>query len=93
MQTIGYIVQFYDEDSVSPHGTGKQLYQRFEDALAVAKTLVDDWMDFQYTPAEGPVEYFKPSQSHVDDRITGLVFRSANVLVWIEQVYVKLETK
>ena len=91
MQTIGYIVQFYDEDSVSPHGTGKQLYRRFEDALHVAKDLANQWMDFHYTPSEGPIHYYTPKQSDIDNRISGLVFSSVNVLIWIEILFEKLE--
>ena len=91
MQKIGYIVQFYDEDSVSPHGTGKELYRKFEDALAYANSLGQIWMKKEYSPNEGKYIFYNPTQTDVDSQITGLVFQCAQILIWIELVYVKLE--
>ena len=90
MNKIGYIVQFYDEDSVSPHGTGKELFRRFEDALQYANTLAKTWLEKEYAPVEGAYELLTPSENNVINRISGLVFRCAQILVWIEVIYEKL---
>jgi hypothetical protein len=90
MNKIGYIVQFYDEDSVSPHGTGKELFRRFEDALEYANKLAKKWLQMEYSPMEGAYEFITPDQKNVDNRISGLVFRCAQILIWIEIIYEKL---
>ena len=87
MKIVGYIVQFYDEDSVAPQGTGKLLFRTFQDAKQHAITLAKKWLKKKYEPMDGPVEWHEVIQKHVDDLLTGLVFTSANVLVWIEAVY------
>lgn len=90
MNKIGYIVQFYDEDSVSPHGTGKELFRRFEDALQYATTLAKTWLEKEYSSMEGPYELLTPTKTNVDNRISGLVFHCAQILIWIEIIYEKL---
>lgn len=87
MKVLGYIVQFYDEDSVSPQGTGKQLFRAFEDAKAYALKLANEWYTTKYEPIEGPVEWSNVRQADVDQLQTGLVFYSSNILIWIELVY------
>ena len=87
MKILGYIVQFYDEDSVSPQGTGKQLYRSFQDAKQHAVTLARTWVSTKYEPIEGPVEWHEVNQKYVDNLLSGLVFTSPNVLIWIEAVY------
>lgn len=87
MKVLGYIVQFYDEDSVSPQGTGKRLFRTFEEAKAHALKLANQWYTTKYEPIEGPVEWSDVRQELVDQLHTGLLFRSSNILIWIELVY------
>ena len=47
-------------------------------------------MKNNYAPVEGDYEFLKPSQRDIDNRITGLVFRCAQILIWIEVIYEKL---
>lgn len=87
MKVLGYIVQFYDEDSVSPQGTGKRLFREFSDAKAYAVKIATEWFTTKYEPIEGPVEWTDVQQDLVDRCQTGLLFRSSNILIWIELVY------
>ena len=87
MKVLGYIVQCDDEDSVSPQGTGKQLFRQFGDAKAYAIKIAKEWVTTKYEPIEGTVEWSDVRQDLIDNCHTGLVFRSSNVLIWIELVY------
>lgn len=87
MKVLGYIVQFYDEDSVAPHGTGKQLFREFQDAKSYAITMAREWYAKNYEPIEGPVEWHEISKDLLDTLKGALVFTSSNVLIWIEVVY------
>ena len=87
MKIVGYIVQFYDEDSVAPQGTGKLLFRNFQDAKQHAIKIAKKWENEKYDPRDGYIEWHNVQQKPVDDLLTGLVFTSPNVLIWIEAVY------
>jgi hypothetical protein len=36
---LGYIVQYYDDDSLVPYGPGKRLFTNYTDALNHAKEI------------------------------------------------------
>ncbi len=87
MKRVGYIVQYLDEDSLSPNGPGKRLYTNFEEALANTKELIMKWYETNTEKADGPVEYYDITQKIVDAQQSALVFRSACVFIWIEIIY------
>jgi hypothetical protein len=87
MKVLGYIVQHFDEDSLTPNGPGKRLFTEFEEALEHAKELVRDWYEKNTESTDGPVEFYTITQKTVEDQHSALVFRSAVVFIWIEIVY------
>ncbi len=87
MNQVGYIVQYFDEDSLTPNGPGKRLFTNFEEALEHAKELLQKWYEHNTEKADGPVEFYPISQKITDAQHSAMVFRSASVFIWIEIVY------
>ena len=87
MKQLGYIVQYFDEDSLIPNGPGKRLFTNFEEALEHAKELVRSWYEKNTEAADGPVEFYTVTQTIVDNQHSAMIFRSACVFIWIEIIY------
>ena len=87
MKILGYIVQYFDEDSLTPNGPGKRLFTKFEDANQHAKELIMDWYTSNSSTFDGPVERYDITKAMVDNQHSALVFRSAQVFIWIEIVF------
>jgi hypothetical protein len=87
MKQLGYIVQYLDEDSLTPNGPGKRLFTKFEEAFDHTKELISEWYEKNADPGDGPVEKYEITQKIVDAQHSALVFRSAVVFIWIEIVY------
>ena len=87
MKTLGYIVQHFDEDSLTPNGPGKRLFVQFNEAHDHAKELVNLWYQNNSPTADGPVDYYQITKTIVDNQQSALLFRSAVVFIWIEVVY------
>ncbi len=88
MKQVGYIVQYFDEDSLTPNGPGKRLFTKFQEALDHAKELVSSWYEKNTEGADGPVELYTINQKMVDAQHSALLFRSAVVFIWIEVIFV-----
>lgn len=87
MKTLGYIVQYLDEDSLIPNGPGKRLFQEFEEALDYAHELIHKWHETNTPQSDGPIEYSKITKEMIDAQYSAMVFRSRDVFIWIEIVY------
>lgn len=87
MKLLGYIVQYFDEDSLTPNGPGKRLFTDFDSAYQHAKDLVMDWYTSNSPKFDGPVERYDITKTIVESQHSALVFRSAQVFIWLEIVY------
>ena len=87
MKVLGYILQYLDEESLTPNGPGKRLYTDFDEILNDAHELIHKWYETNTEQNDGPVEYYKITKEMVDVQQSVLVFRSREVFVWIEIVY------
>ncbi len=87
MKVLGYILQYLDEESLIPNGPGKRLYTDFDEILNDAQELIQKWYESNTEQGDGPVEYNKLTKAIVDAQHSAMVFRSRDVLIWIEIVY------
>ena len=87
MKPIGYILQYLDEESLTPNGPGKRLYTDFDEILSDAHELIAKWYETNTEKNDGPVEYQKTTKEMVDAQSSALLFRSREVFIWIEIVY------
>ncbi len=87
MKVLGYILQYLDEDSLTPNGPGKRLYTDFDEILNDAHELIQKWYETNTEQGDGPVEYTKLTKEIVDAQHSALLFRSREVFIWIEIVY------
>jgi hypothetical protein len=88
VKTVGYILQYFDEESLIPNGPGKRLYTDFDQVLNDAHELIQKWYEINTDANDGPVEYQKVTQAMVDAQQSVLMFRSRDVFIWIEIVFV-----
>jgi hypothetical protein len=87
MNPLGYILQYLDEESLSPNGPGKRLYTNFDEIMNDAHELIEKWYETNTPQNDGPIEYQKVTKEMVDAQSSVLVFRSREVFIWIEIVY------
>lgn len=88
IKIIGYILQYLDEDSLTPNGPGKRLYTDFSEVLNDAHELIQTWYEHNSEANDGPVEYYKITEEMMQAQHSALLFRSREVFIWIEIVYV-----
>lgn len=87
MKILGYILQYLDEESITPTGPGKRLYTDFEEIVYDAHELINLWYTKNTEEHDGPVEYNTITKEMVEAQSSGLLFRSREVFIWIELVY------
>ncbi len=87
MKTLGYIVQYLDEAYLNPNGSGKRLFREFDEAHNHAREIMLKWYETNTEKSDGPVEINRVTKQMVDDCLSVLLFRSAEVFIWIEIVY------
>lgn len=87
IKIIGYILQYFDEESLIPNGPGKRLYTEFEEVLNDAHELIQKWHETNTELSDGPIEYQNITKAMVDAQHSVLMFRSREVFIWIEIVY------
>lgn len=87
MKVLGYILQYLDEESLIPNGPGKRLYTDFDEIINDAHELVVKWYEVNTEQGDGPVEYHKLTKDMLHARHSAILFRSRDVLIWIEIVY------
>jgi hypothetical protein len=87
MKPLGYILQYLDEESLTPNGPGKRLYTQFEEIINDAHELIQKWYETNTPQGDGPIEYHTVTKSMIDAQQSVLLFRSRDVFIWIEIVY------
>jgi hypothetical protein len=87
MKILGYILQYLDEESLTPNGPGKRLYSDFEEVLKDGHELIQKWYETNTEINDGPIEYQTVTQQLVENQSSVLLFRSREVFIWIEIVY------
>jgi hypothetical protein len=87
MKILGYILQYLDEDSLTPNGPGKRLYSDFQEVLYDAHELIQKWYETNTETNDGPIEYQSITRQMVENQSSVLLFRSRDVFIWIEIVY------
>lgn len=84
---VGYIVQYFDEDAISPMRGGKIMFKVFAQALRYAEETYQTYMHERQEHIEGPFEIFHPTKKDTDSTSSSLVFRSRDIWIWIECIY------
>ena len=87
IEFLGYIVQYYDDDSLIPYGPGKRLFTIYSEALDHAKEIRFKWLSENSVEIEKPVHMGDPTEEYVRQYHYGVVLESAAVNLWIETVY------
>jgi hypothetical protein len=86
MEILGYIVQYFDEDKLMPETGYKHLFKMHSDALSYAKTRMTEYITSMPNQNVGPFEAHTPTKKHTDDDGYSIVFRNAEIQIWIEAI-------
>jgi hypothetical protein len=86
MNILGYVVQYFNEDSFLPETGFKHLHKHFNQALESAKARVHDYCNQFQEGLVGPFELLSPTKKQADSDGHVIVFRNAEVQIWIEVI-------
>ena len=86
MEIVGYIVQYYHEDTFMPETGYKHLHKSFQKALENAKARVLDYTNHYPHVLIEPFESHTPSKKQADNDGYVIIFRNAELQVWIEVI-------
>jgi hypothetical protein len=86
MEILGYIVQYFHEDTFMPETGYKHLFKTYQHALDYAKTRVQDYTNQYQMALNGPYEYHSPTKKQTDEGGFAVVFRNSEVQIWIEVI-------
>lgn len=86
MEILGYIVQYFNEDSLLPQTGYKHLYKTYSDALSYARTRVQEYVTAYENILVEPYEMHSPTKKQTDDFGYSVVFRNSEIQVWIEVI-------
>lgn len=83
---LGYIVQYFNEDDFTLYHGPMKLHKEYKDAFAKAEELYKGYLQSHNEIYEGPFEVAKPTKQQAHDQGSVVVFRSADMLIWIDIV-------
>ncbi len=86
MPTIGYIVQFSNEEDYTVYHGFMKLHRNFSDALERAKDLYRGFLEINDERYDGPFKQHNPTKAACDTQGSVLVFESPAYIVWIDCV-------
>ncbi len=86
MVTLGYIVQYSNEEEYTVYHGFVKLYRKFSDALEAAKLLSQGFMEMNDEAYDGPFKSHTPTKQDCDAQGSALVFESPGYIVWIDCV-------
>lgn len=86
MEILGYIVQVFDEDKLLPETGYKHLHKVYQQALDSAKMHTQDYMNQFPNGLVGPFEFHTPTKKQTDENGYSIIFRDAEIQIWIEVI-------
>lgn len=86
MNILGYVVQYFNEDSFLPETGFKHLYKNFSQALEGARGRAQDYCNQYQDGLPGHFELLNPTKKDADSNGHVMVFRNAEVQIWIEVI-------
>lgn len=88
MEILGYIVQYFNEDSLLPETGYKHLHKTHSEALAYARSRIQEYINTYPHILLDPHELHTPPKKQTDEFGYSIVFRNSEIQVWIEVVIV-----
>ncbi len=86
MAILGYIVQYFNEEDFTVYHGFVKMHRTFSSALEQAKDTYRGYLEQMNEEYDGPYETFTPTKKDCDDRGSVVVFRSSEMIVWIDAV-------
>lgn len=86
MTTLGYIVQFSDEEAYTVYSGYKKLFRVFSQALDHAKALRESYLESHDETETYPFKAYSPSKRECDNQGSVVVFENSQYIVWIDCV-------
>lgn len=86
MTTIGYIVQFSNEDDYTVYSGYKKLFRVFSQALEHAKALRESYLESHDETEVYPFKSSSPTKKECDNQGSVVVFENSQYIVWIDCV-------
>ncbi len=86
MSTLGYIVQYSDEDEYTVYHGFKKLFRHFSDALEHAKELTRIYFESHSLEEIGHFENHTPTKKNCDNQGSVVVFECRGYIIWIDCV-------
>ena len=86
MGTIGYIVQYSDEDAYTVYTGYKKLFRVFSQALEHAKEISQTYLQSHELNEVYPFQSHSPSKKECDQQGSVVVFENPQYIVWIDCV-------
>ena len=86
MPSIGYIVQYSDEDDYTIYHGFMKLFRHFSEALDHAKGIYQSYLESHDETEVGHFEVRNPTKKQCDDQGSVTVFESRGYIVWIDCV-------
>jgi hypothetical protein len=86
MATLGYILQYSNENDYTVYHGFKKLYRHFSECLQAAKEFSQEYIVTHPEELEGPFEMHTPTKKTCDERGSVVIFESRGLIVWIDCV-------
>lgn len=86
MNILGYVIQYFNEENFLPETGFKYIYKNFNQALEGARTRAQDYCNQYQEGLPGPFELLSPTKKQADSDGHVMVFRNAEVQIWIEVI-------
>ena len=86
MAVLGYIVQYSNEEDYTVYHGFVKLHRTFTSALEQAKDIYRGYLENNQEQFDEPFEVCKPTKKQCDDAGSVIVFRSRDMIVWIDCV-------
>jgi hypothetical protein len=84
---IGYIIQYFDNDSFLPQQGGKLLYKHWKNVIREANTIAERYIENRNETLEGPFTFLDIQKDWIQTRGSAVFFTSRDITIWIEVVY------
>ncbi len=86
MPTLGYIVQYSNEEDYTVYHGFMKLYRTFSEAMEHARELSRSFVEVNDERYDGPFKSHNPTKKECDTQGSVVVFESPAYIVWIDCV-------